>query len=199
LKEARPARPALTVHPSLLRERFAAGCDTRLCAGACCRTGVWLDPGERDRILAHADLVRAQMEPGQARDPRRWFSRRARADRDFPSGRAVYTRVFRGRCVFLDGGGRCVLQKATLAGGGRPRLKPFFCTAFPVTIVDGVVMLDDTRVRAGQPCCAASAGGPLSALDTCGMELAHVLGAAGVARLRRRAARLRSPGTPPRP
>ncbi|PYQ40004.1 MAG: DUF3109 domain-containing protein, partial [Acidobacteria bacterium] len=53
---------ALRVAPSLLDERFAAGCDTGRCVGRCCRSGVWLDPGERDRVLAHADLVRRAMD-----------------------------------------------------------------------------------------------------------------------------------------
>ena len=44
-----------------------------------------------------------------------------------------------GRCVFLNGEGRCVLQKASLARPGL-HLKPFFCTAFPVTIAHGVLM-----------------------------------------------------------
>jgi hypothetical protein len=50
-------------------------------------------------------------------------------------------------------------------------------------------MLDDEDYRAGQPCCAATKGGPLTVFDTCGMELRHVLGAAGVSRLRALAGR----------
>ena len=179
-----PHLPALRVAPALLEERFAAGCDTRRCVGRCCRSGVWLDPHERDRVIAHADRVRAAMDPDQPRDTRRWFSRRTVSDSDFPSGRAVHTRVRRGRCVFLDGGGRCVLQKASDPSRGRA-LKPFFCTAFPVTIVEGVLTLDDKDFRAGQPCCDSTEGGPLTVFDTCAMELTHVLGAEGVARLRR--------------
>jgi Fe-S-cluster containining protein len=182
-----PNLPALRVAPSLLQERFAAGCDTRRCVGACCRTGVWLDPEERDRVLAHADLVRQAMDPDQPRDPRRWFSTRVVADPDFPSGTAVHTRVRNGRCVFLDRGGRCVLQKASANVSRAPQLKPFFCTAFPVTIDGGVLTLDDQDFRAGQPCCEATDGGPLTVFDTCGMELRHVLGTAGLARLRRMA------------
>ena len=88
-----PHLPTLRVAPSLREERFAAGCDTRRCVGRCCRSGVWLDPQERDRVLAHADRVRAVMDPDQPRDTRRWFSRRAVSDPDFPSGRAVHTRI----------------------------------------------------------------------------------------------------------
>ena len=176
-----PHLPALRVAPSLLEERFAAGCDTRRCVGRCCRSGVWLDPHERDRVIAHADRVRAAMDPDQPRDMRRWFSRRTVSDSDFPSGRAVHTRVRHGRCVFLNGAGRCVLQAASPDG---VPLKPFFCTAFPVTIVEGVLTLDDKDFRAGQPCCDSTEGGPLTVFDTCAMELTHVVGAEGVARLR---------------
>jgi hypothetical protein len=168
----------------VLAARFAAGCDTRRCVGGCCRTGVWLDPGERDRVLAHAGLVRQAMDPGQPRDPRRWFSRRVVADPDFPSGRAVHTRVRNGRCVFLDRAGRCVLQKASAPGR---ELKPYFCTAFPLTIDHGRVTLDDRDIRAGQPCCDTTAGGPVTVFEACAMELRHVLGRTGVARLRRAA------------
>ena len=190
-----PARPVrLRVASSLLEERFAAGCDTRLCVGRCCRSGVWLDPADRDRVLAHARLVREAMDPGQPRDQARWFSRRTIVDHDFPSGTAVHTRVRGGRCVFLNGEGRCVLQKASLRAGLAVSLKPYFCTAFPVTIAAGVVTLDDKDFRAGQPCCDSTEGGPLTVLDTCAMELRHVLGAAGVSALRRAA---RRPSGPP--
>ena len=182
IRRRRPRRPSLRVSPSLFQERFAADCDTRRCVGRCCRSGVWLDPADRDRVLAHADRVRAAMDPDQPRDARRWFSRRVIDDADFPSGKAVHTRVRGGRCVFLDRAGRCVLQKASPVGVA---LKPFFCTAFPVTVVDGVLTLDDKDFRAGQPCCDSTEGGPLTVFDTCAMELTHVLGPAGVARLRR--------------
>jgi len=182
----------LRVAPSLLEERFAADCHTRRCVGRCCRSGVWLDPEDRDRVLAHADLVRAAMDPGQPRNPRQWFSTRTTVDPDFPSGRAVHTRVRNGRCVFLNGGGRCVLQKASSEAKLAVPLKLFFCTAFPVTIDDGVLTLDDKDFRAGQPCCDSTEGGPLSVFDVCGMELRHVLGGAGVSVLRRLARRRRA-------
>jgi Fe-S-cluster containining protein len=145
----------LRVDPGLLEARFGAGCDTGRCNAACCRTGVWLDPAERDAILDHADLVRQAMDPGQPRDPRWWFSRRVVADPDFPSGRAVHTRVRNGRCVFLDRGGRCVLQKASSAGRAGRQLKPFFCTAFPVTVVGGMLMLDDDAHHVEPACCGS--------------------------------------------
>lgn len=190
----RPAVP-LRVAPSLLEERFAAGCDTRLCVGRCCRRGVWVDPADRDLVLAHTGLVRAAMDPDQPREPRRWFSRRTIVDHDFPSGTAVHTRVRGGRCVFLNAEGRCVLQKASIAAALPVSLKPYFCTAFPVTIAAGVVTLDDKDFRAGQPCCDSTEAGPLTVLDTCAVELRHVLGAAGLSTLRRAARRRSGPPT----
>jgi Fe-S-cluster containining protein len=176
----------LRVDPWLLRARFGAGCDTSRCNAACCRTGVWLDVVERDRVLAHAERVRRVMSRGQPRDTRRWFSRRVTTDPDFPSGRAVHTRVLNGGCVFLDGDRRCVLQKASAAGG--PRLKPFFCTAFPVTIDRGVLTLEDRDHRSRRECCASERDGRLTVFDVCRRELRHALGAAGLASLRKTAA-----------
>jgi hypothetical protein len=92
--------------------------------------------------------------------------------------------------VFLSGAGRCVLQTAS---SGELQLKPFFCTAFPVTVVGGQLTLDDRAFRAGQPCCESTENGPLTVFDTCGMELRHVLGPAGVSRLRDLARRRRAP------
>ena len=127
------------------------------------------------------------MDPGQPRDTRRWFSRRTRTDPDFPSGRAVHTRVANGGCVFLDGDKRCVLQKASAAGGSR--LKPFFCTAFPITIDQGLLTLDDREHRSRPECCASRRDGRLTVFDVCRLELRHTLGVAGLASLRRTARR----------
>jgi Fe-S-cluster containining protein len=181
------------VDPWLLRARFAAGCDTRRCNAACCRTGVWLDVAERDRILSNAPRVRLAMDGGQPRDTRRWFSRRTTTDPDFPSGRAVHTRVVNGGCVFLDQERRCVLQKAS--GDGGPPLKPFFCTAYPITIDYGVLTLEDRDHRSRPECCASVRGGPLTVFEVCRTELRHTLGAEGLAMLRRMATR---PKTRPR-
>jgi Fe-S-cluster containining protein len=184
------------VDPWLLRARFAAGCDTSRCNAACCRTGVWLDTAERDRILAHAERVRRAMDRGQPRDTHRWFSRRTKTDPDFPSGRAVHTRVVNGGCVFLDGDRRCVLQKVSGAGG--PQLKPFFCTAFPITIDQGVLTLDDHENRSRPECCASRRDGPLTVFDVCRLELRHTLGAAELASLRRTTVRAKTARSKPR-
>ena len=176
----------LTVHRSIFTLRFAAGYATRRCEASCCVLGVLVDVRERDRILAHADLVRQQMTPGQDPDPTQWFAPEERREPDFPSGRATHTRAGTGGCVFLDAERRCVLQKASLAAGDGLNLKPFFCTVFPLTVSQGVLRVDDEDERLRRaPCCGTRAGGPQTVFDVCAAELEHMLGADGVADLRR--------------
>lgn len=178
--------PELKVDPTLLALRFPAGCTTRLCDATCCQDGVWVDPLERSRILAHVDTIQRVMDPGQERDPARWFDDEERIDSDFPSGRAVGTSVHSGGCVFLDRRRRCVLQTAA------PGLKPFFCAAFPITLDHGTLTFDSPAAGACPQCCMASPEGTGTILDAWPEELEHVLGADGVAELRRHADRNRS-------
>lgn len=175
----------LTIHRSMFARRFAAGCATGRCEAACCVLGVLVDVAERDRVLAHADLVARLMTPEQEHDPARWFAREDRHDRDFPSGRASHTRAGPGGCVFLDAERRCVLHKASLAAGGGLDLKPFFCRVFPLTVAEGVLRVDDLGPVRPERCCGAAPGGPLTVFDVCGPELEHALGADGAASLRR--------------
>jgi hypothetical protein len=178
--------PELKVHRSVLETRYAPGCSPGACVAACCQMGVGVDVAQRDQILAHAELVQRAMDPGQDRDPTRWFEETETVDRDFPSGLAVGTRVRESGCVFLDSARRCALQTATIAAA-RPGfdLKPFFCTAFPVTIADGTLWIDELCLEMPEHCCRPTPGGTLSVLDVCESELRHVLGGAGLGELRR--------------
>jgi Protein of unknown function (DUF3109) len=178
--------PELKVHRSVLETRYASGCSPGACVATCCQTGVGVDVTQRDQILAHAELVQRAMDPGQDQDPARWFEETETVDRDFPSGRAVGTRVRESGCVFLASARRCALQTATIAAA-RPGfdLKPFFCTAFPVTIADGTLWIDELCLEMPEHCCRPTPGGTLSVLDICESELRHVLGGAGLRELRR--------------
>jgi len=188
----------LPVDDAVFELRFGRGCSTGQCDATCCSTGVTLDVIERDRVLAHVDLVRRAMSPGQDPDPAHWFDDAEFADADFPSGRATNTRVNGTGCVFLDADRRCVLQKASLAAGNGLDLKPFFCTAFPMAVSRGVLVVDDPDIRQRSCCCACTADGPLTVFDVCGMELTYMLGGEGVAALRRLAERRAEPAaTPP--
>jgi Fe-S-cluster containining protein len=174
---------ALRIDPTLLTLRFPAGCTTGLCDATCCREGVWVDLGERDRILAQAEAIQRVMDPEQERDPARWFDDEERLDSDFPSGRAFGTSVRDAGCVFLDRHRRCVLQTAALG------LKPFFCAAFPITLDHGTLTFDTPSAGERPQCCTASPRGTRTIFDVWPGELEHVLGPDGVAELRRHAQR----------
>jgi hypothetical protein len=182
----------LKVSPALLRARFKQGCAISTCDAACCTYGVLVDVQQKAQILAHADVVRGLMDLNQDDDPGHWFDDEVIADRDFPSGYATSTRIKDGRCGFLNRSGRCVLQMATNAlGSGGIDLKPFYCTLFPVTIEDRVLMLDP-NLRGPATCCGECPDGELTVLDVCSKELQYVLGHAGVEDLRRLISRARS-------
>jgi Fe-S-cluster containining protein len=168
-----PHLRTLGVSPRLLEARFASECRIEQCDASCCRIGVRVDIGERDQIIAHARPVQDAMDPDQERDPGRWFEADAGRDSDYPSGWSVRTRTLNGHCVFLNAARRCVLQ------GAGVDLKPFFCAAYPVTIVDGTLTIEDDltdRVR----CCRPVPDGALTVFDVCARELTHVLGPDGV-------------------
>jgi hypothetical protein len=177
--------PDLTVNDSILETRYAPGSSPGHCDGTCCRSGVKVDVAHRDLILAHAELVRRAMDPGQECDVARWFEERETPDADFPSGRCVGTQVHGDGCVFLDAARRCVLQTATI-DAARPGfdLKPFFCSAFPVTIAAGALWIDEMCLDAPARCCRPTPRGARGVLDVCTAELAHVLGHEGLEELR---------------
>lgn len=155
------------------------------CNATCCRHGVMVDPAERDTILAHAELVQRHMEAHMHHDPAGWFDTMEETDLDFPSGRAVGTRTREYGCVFLDSKGWCVLQRAAVEEGmSKFALKPFFCFAFPITVEQGTVMVDDPEFTQRPQCCSAVAGGPLRVIDVCEEELIHVLGREGFEELK---------------
>ena len=179
--------PGLVVGEEIFTSRFAASSDMSRCSARCCREGVLVDITHRDRILAEASLVLEYMEPTQQRDPTQWFQEEEDVDLDFPSGRAINTNSFNGRCVFLDGAKRCVLQRAEERS---PGLKPFFCRAFPIAIVNGRLTVDATWCPDETQCCSPVAQGERSTLDMCQYELAHVLGDDGIVELQRLASQV---------
>jgi hypothetical protein len=176
--------PNLRVNPSFFERRFAPGCSMMNCNGNCCKHGVMADIQERDRILSHTELILKYMDPHQEHDPSRWFEEEE-ADADFPSGRAVGTQARDSGCVFLDGAGRCVLQKAAMGEGmSKFALKPFYCFAYPVTVEQGELIIDDADFVSRPSCCSTVDDGTLSVFDVCPEELEHVLGKAGAAELK---------------
>ena len=176
--------PEIAVGRSILEARMVRACDSNKCTSVCCGTGVLADRAEKERILAHADAVVATMDPDQPKDPATWFDDEEIRDPDFPSKIAIGTQTSKRGCIFLNTIGRCVLQKAHMDGRVPVVLKPFYCTAFPVTIDQGMLMLDVDNVDGTRECCQPSPHGERTALDIFAYELEHVLGPAGVEELR---------------
>lgn len=177
--------PELRIDADLVEGRFEPGCTMRNCNADCCSGGVYADLAERDEILKHADLIRAQMEPGQQRDTALWFEPEPIVDADYPSGKAIGTELHDERCVFLDSKGMCVLQKTAVANGmDRYALKPFYCWLYPVTVDGGALTLHDPEYADRPSCCSYRGSGPLTVFDVCEEELRLALGEEGVEELR---------------
>ncbi|MEX1139457.1 MAG: DUF3109 family protein [Bacteroidota bacterium] len=175
--------PALRVHPSFFGEQFASGCSMYNCNADCCHYGVMVDLQERDLILRHTELIQRYMEPQQEHDSSRWFEKEEQ-DLDFPSGKAVGTQARDYGCVFLDSGGKCVLQKAAVGEGMHKfALKPFYCVAYPLTIEHGELIIDDADFVSRPACCSVVKEGVRTIFDVCSEELEHVLGKDGFAEI----------------
>jgi Fe-S-cluster containining protein len=176
--------PDLHVGEEVFTARFDRDADSSRCSARCCRAGVLVDIAHRDRILAEAPLVHEYMEPAQEHDPTKWFFAEDEEDVDFPSGRAINTTLVGGTCVFLDSQRRCVLQRAEEKS---PGLKPFYCRAFPIVIVEGRLTLNCDHCPDDTQCCGIvpPPQGERTALDVFRFELTHTLGAEGVRELER--------------
>lgn len=177
--------PQLRVGDNLLTTKFSSGCAISNCSGTCCKHGVFADIEERQRILAHTDLIRQHLEPQQEQNSDEWFEHNEVVDTDFVSGKAVGTQARDYGCVFLDSSGRCTLQKAAIAAGMHPyALKPFYCVAFPITISEGILIVDDLELEQHIPCCTIENAGTRDVFDVCQVELEYVLGKEGFAELK---------------
>ena len=176
---------SLKVDPVVFESKFSHGCSMSNCNASCCQNGVMVDLLERDKILENADLIRQHMEPEQEHDANRWFDADDEQDEDFPSGRAIGTQANDRGCIFLMRDGRCVLQfVAAEQGISKHTLKPFYCFAFPVTVVSGVLTIDDPDFTNRPECCSMTPGGSRSVLEVCAEEFEFVLGSQGMKELR---------------
>jgi hypothetical protein len=176
--------PNLVVGENIIHDRFQGDCSMANCNASCCKHGVFLDVGERENILAHAEIIQRHLEPHQEHDPQHWFEEREFDDADFPSGRATGTQARDYGCVFLDSKGYCALQKTAMAEGMEKfALKPFFCVAFPIAIEHGTLIIDDVNVVNRPECCRSTLLADLSVFDICAEELEFVLGKEGVKEL----------------
>lgn len=180
-KHKLPHIPALQIDPGIFRPTYDGACSMGHCNAHCCRDGVFLDPMDKQKILDHADLVISHMDPHQIKDPGAWFEEELRDDPDFPSGVCAGTAALSNGCVFLNARGHCVLQvAATAAGMEKFALKPYFCVAFPLTISEGVLTVEDGSFTNRSQCCAPGGDPQLAPADVCREELEFMLGAEGL-------------------
>jgi len=175
----------LKVGDNVFDTRYKKGCSMSNCRGRCCADGVDVDLGERDRILEHAHFIQQHMDETQDPNPQNWFQKKTYQDADFPSGECTTTALKENGCAFLNKDGHCVVHIAeSLMPKGSGYLKPFFCRAFPICIVDSTLCVDDEQCPDEHKCCGPVKQGPLTILDICAFELEYMLGASGLAELR---------------
>jgi Fe-S-cluster containining protein len=168
----------LKVGDDVFNTRYEKGCSMYNCRGRCCADGVDLDIIERDRILEHAHLIQPHMDKTQDRNPQNWFQKPVR-------GMRATTVLRENGCVFLNKDGSCMVHIAdSHVPKGFGYLKPFFCRAFPVCILNGTLCVDDEQCPDEHKCCGPVKNGPLTILDICAFELEYMLGAYGLTELR---------------
>lgn len=167
--------------PHLFTRGFAQGHGPCRCSSVCCEGGVYADLKERDRILAHKEMVKKYMDGTQTRDDRMWFEKEPQPDPDFPSGSCVGTEVYGDKCVFLDSIGRCSLQVAAVGEGmDRWAIKPMYCVLFPIEISGKTVSFDD-MLQGEEACCSVDTRYEVPVFRACRDELVYLIGEDGFA------------------
>lgn len=181
------------IAPELFTTGYTAGKGPCTCSSHCCAGGVFMDVADRERILAHRELIARHMDATQVTDPSRWFDDEELADSDFPSGRCVGSAVVNDKCVFLDARGLCSLQAAAVAEGMHKwAIKPLYCILFPIEVSEGTVGFDD-MLQGEQVCCTTDTAFVTPAFRACREELEHLLGAGGYAALEEAYTRIVAP------
>jgi hypothetical protein len=168
----------LFIDPAIFTQPFVKACDVCICSGECCYYGVYTDKSEHEIIMSVKEKIISHLDDSQIKDPDEWFEA-PEADNDFPSGIAVGTEVYNGKCVFLDKQGFCTLQKmAMLEGEYKWKYKPLYCILFPLVIFEGVLTFDDEHLDR-MHYCNKSENQVSTIFDCTRNELRHVLGEAG--------------------
>jgi hypothetical protein len=119
------------------------------------------------------------MDGTQTTDSSRWFEAQVADDPDFQSGQCVGTQVINDKCVFLDAGGRCSLQKAAVAEGMHKwAIKPLFCVLYPIEVTNGIVSFDE-MLQNEESCCTIGKSFDTPLFEACKEELVHLVGEDG--------------------
>jgi hypothetical protein len=158
------------IHPKVTQKVYIRGASVRRCDAGCCLGGTTVSLEERDRVLAHAGIVRDSMTSRARDDSSRWFGKRIPRDPDFAAGRSTFTRVLDGACVFLRGDGLCALQVAGEDHLGHPyALKPSVCLLWPLAVNRGRLEVGYGYLTRRRECCApVRRGGCRSILEVIG-------------------------------
>ncbi|HEX2676402.1 MAG TPA: DUF3109 family protein [Polyangiales bacterium] len=171
------------VADELFDRGYAAGAGPCACTAECCSRGAYVDVKERDLVLAHAELIRPQLDETQSQDASEWFETEIEADSDYPSGQRVGTKIVNGKCSMLDARNRCSLQvAATAAGLHKWALKPLYCYLFPIEVIANVVRFDP-QGQGRRQCCSVAPEFEVPLFRACREELVHLLGEDGYAAL----------------
>ena len=150
-----------------------------------------MDLHERDVIMAHQGIIAREMDETQNSDPSSWFEEQVEDDPDFASGQRVGTQVINDKCAFLDGAGRCCLQKAAVAEGMHKwAIKPLFCVLYPIEISGDIVSFDE-MLQDEETCCTIGTSFDIPLFQACREELVHVVGEEGYALMEQHYASLR--------
>ncbi|MCE1187722.1 MAG: DUF3109 family protein [Ignavibacteria bacterium] len=163
----------LRIDPAIFTFKF-----TCMCNGECCNYGVYTDKKEYEILWELRDEIKQFMDDSQPTDSSAWFEPEE-ADDDFPSGIAVGTEVFNGKCVFLDKEGLCSIQKMSMTKGEyKWKYKPLYCILFPLTIYDGALTIDYEHTDRLHHC-NKNVPHTTTIFEYCNEELKHLLGAEG--------------------
>ena len=109
------------------------------CNDQCCSYGSNIDMLNAERILRYADDIEKYI----AINRKHWFYPKKRKwDYEYPGQYYTRTSKRNNACVFLNRNSRgCMLHSfADEKGLDYHVFKPFFCTIFPVTYLDGVLV-----------------------------------------------------------
>ena len=160
----------------LFEQKFTNGCSPLSCDTTCCKSGVYLDPTDMEKVLAHSSEIKKYMDETQNQDLSVWFDLVKTVDIDYPSGFCYSTNVVNDKCAFLRKDGKCSIQVyGTESKLGAWSLKPFYCIAFPISVDDGFLTFDDYR-QGEAKCCSVYKENGTSIVKACKDELIFVLG-----------------------
>lgn len=111
------------------------------CKDQCCEWGADIDLQNVDRVMKYKD----ELEKFTSISSEKWFDySELKYDAEYPGGDYIRTTYDEEKdyCIFLNTKNRgCMLHSFALHKGiDYHEIKPFFCSMFPVTYMDGVLM-----------------------------------------------------------